>query len=100
MLYLKTLLLAFVLPSVLLGYYLWRKKALPIKSILVATLIFAIFAIPIDIYMTSQGVWTFGFEHTIGIWFFGMPLEEYLFYFTLLISIKKIHKMFIFDVVF
>ena len=38
--------------------------------------------IPWDIYFTQRGVWGFNPEYLLGINFFGLPLEEVLFFFT------------------
>jgi lycopene cyclase domain-containing protein len=38
--------------------------------------------IPWDIYFTQRGIWGFAPEYLVGINFFGLPLEEVLFFFT------------------
>ncbi len=50
-------------------------KYFTISTVLVAT-IFLIW----DYYFTAIGVWSFNYDYCIGIEFFGMPLEEWLFF--------------------
>lgn len=51
------------------------------KKIFYKTLLGALlFGVPTDIIGTTLGVWFFP-EKLIGIWFFGLPLEEFLFIF-------------------
>ena len=54
-------------------YPQWRYFALP--AILTAT-----FFIVWDIFFTAWGVWSFNPGFVVGIYFFGLPLEEYLFF--------------------
>ncbi len=82
MLYFIALIIFFIIPGILLFFYLNNNKALDVKSLIISTIIFAIVIIPADLYMAYRGVWIFGIEHTFGLFFLGMPLEEYLFYFT------------------
>tara|TARA_Y100000310_G_C20421583_1_gene686926 strand:- start:203 stop:505 length:303 start_codon:yes stop_codon:yes gene_type:complete len=93
MLYIKLLLIFFVIPSIIISIYLWKKKAFETKPLILSTLIFAIFAIPLDIYATSKGVWSFGEDHVLGFWLFGLPLEEYLFYITVIPLVFLIFKL-------
>ncbi|PIR52850.1 hypothetical protein COU76_04365 [Candidatus Peregrinibacteria bacterium CG10_big_fil_rev_8_21_14_0_10_49_10] len=79
MLYLSTILFFFALDAVLICLLRFYKKFSPVPLVL-ATVLFGCLAIPIDIFFTWYGVWTFGTERALGIWFFGLPLEEYLFY--------------------
>ncbi len=88
MLYLKTLIIAFVIPALAMLFYLHKNRILhdKLKAILITTLIFAILVIPLDIYITDNGVWTFSKENTVGIFIFGMPIEEYLWIIPLIIA--------------
>src|SRR5688500_2532122 len=43
----------------------------------------AVFFIAWDIYFTGLGVWGFNDRFTLGIRFFNLPLEEYLFFFCI-----------------
>ncbi len=54
-------------------YPQWKYFAMP--AILTAS-----FFIIWDIFFTSKGVWSFNPEFVVGIYFLGLPLEEYLFF--------------------
>ncbi len=53
------------------------------KAVLPALVIPAIFFLIWDSIFTSLGVWGFSQEYTIGVQFFGLPLEEILFFFAI-----------------
>ena len=82
--YLLSLLFIFTIPAGILGYFL-------IGKINLANLIGFILGIAIlgsiwDIWATKHGkkdsvwLWQFNFKDTLGIHYFGLPVEEYLFY--------------------
>ena len=54
-------------------YPQWRYFALP-------ALVTALFFVIWDIFFTAWGVWSFNPGFVVGIYFFGLPLEEYLFF--------------------
>src|SRR5690606_15120105 len=56
-------------------YKLW-------PALIPAIFINAAVFIPWDIYFTQHGIWGFNPEYLVGINFFGLPLEEVLFFFT------------------
>ena len=82
LLYLKALIFVGVIPCIIISFFLHKKKILQLKSLLISTVLFFVTVVPIDIYLVKKQVWIFNPDYLIGIWFFGMPLEEYLFYFT------------------
>lgn len=59
-----------------ISYY--RKLPRLIFSILIVSTAFIIW----DIFATKRGDWAFNPEHLVGIYFFGLPLEEILFFIT------------------
>lgn len=52
------------------------------KAFAVANLLTSIFFLVWDYFKTKNGVWGFNDEFIIGVKFFGLPLEEYLFFLT------------------
>jgi len=82
MIYLVTL-ICFLLLNIFCISYLWKEKSFSMKKLIIATITFSIWAIPLDIYLSSNGVWRFG-NSIFNIMWFGMPIEEYLFYFTVI----------------
>lgn len=53
------------------------------KYLFPATLIMAAIFIAWDVMFTQWGVWGFNHEYTVGLRIFGLPLEEWLFFFTI-----------------
>ena len=78
------LLLFFLVPDVLLAQYLYMRDALPVLPFVAALLVFFLYGAPLDIYATKHKVWAYNFKKSWGIKLFGMPLEEYLFYFIVI----------------
>lgn len=82
--YLSTLIIVFALPSVVAGYYVLKNISLAhlISFVVLITLIGSIW----DIWATKHGpndpvwLWQFNHKETIGVYIFGLPIEEYLFY--------------------
>lgn len=79
--YLIINILIIIIPLILsfdknISYY--RKLPRLISSILIVSTAFIIW----DIFATKRGDWAFNPEHLIGIYFFGLPLEEILFFIT------------------
>ncbi len=52
------------------------------KFLLPGMLFTAIFFLVWDYFKTKYGVWSFNDKYIVGIRFFGLPLEEFLFFFT------------------
>jgi lycopene cyclase domain-containing protein len=52
------------------------------KYFIPANLITAIFFLVWDYFKTKYGVWQFNEDYIIGLKFFGLPIEEYLFFLT------------------
>lgn len=52
------------------------------KHFIPANIITAIFFLVWDYFKTKHGIWHFNEDYIIGLKFFGLPLEEYLFFFT------------------
>ena len=50
------------------------------KAVLSAILITMLLFIPWDIYFTYNGVWGFNSNYLTGLYLFGLPIEEYLFF--------------------
>lgn len=53
------------------------------KSFLMGTLVMMLFFIPWDILFTQNGFWGFNTNYLTGIYFLGLPLEEWLFFFCI-----------------
>jgi lycopene cyclase domain-containing protein len=61
------------------------------KSLFIAIIITALLFIPWDIYFTSIGIWGFNKEHLTGVYFYNLPIEEWLFFITVPFSCTFIH---------
>lgn len=77
--YLKWLLIFVWLPTL----FLWLKNFDLLRrytSTLSLCIIFAlIFSVPWDLWAIKTKIWVFPQDTNLGIWFGGLPLEEYLF---------------------
>lgn len=58
----------------------FRKKWMPL---FIAILISGVIFIAWDIAFTDMGIWSFNGKYLAGIWIFGLPLEEILFFITI-----------------
>ncbi len=56
----------------------YKKWKALIPAILIAATIFIVW----DVWFTDQGVWEFNSAYLVGIYYLGLPLEEWLFFFT------------------
>lgn len=82
--YLLSLLLIFVIPSFIAGYFVIEHISIKhlVAFVILITLVGSIW----DIWATKHGngdpiwLWAFNHEETLGIKIFGLPIEEYLFY--------------------
>lgn len=61
------------------------------RSILPAIVITAAIFIPWDMWKTHSGVWSFNPDYLLGIWIGNLPLEEWLFFFTVPYAILFIY---------
>jgi lycopene cyclase domain-containing protein len=52
------------------------------KYLFPAILVVGVFFIVWDVIFTANGVWSFNEKYLVGIYFFGLPLEEILFFLT------------------
>lgn len=88
-LYLRILLSVGVLPGIVFAYVLEQANELPVTSLLVATGLFALIIIPIEIFMVYKGTWRFSKNPKLcsSVHWWGLPLEEYLFYVTMIPTI-------------
>jgi lycopene cyclase domain-containing protein len=61
------------------------------KSLFIAIIIVGCIFIPWDIWFAEKGVWGFNNEYLLGIDYFRLPLEEWLFFITVPFSCVFIH---------
>ncbi len=61
------------------------------KALFISMLIVFIVFIPWDIYFTGKGIWGFNDKYITGIKGFGLPIEEWLFFFTVPYACTLIH---------
>lgn len=66
--------------TVMMGVYAHRRVQIHFKSIAIATAAFFVYGLPLELLFFNNKVWTFGHEYSLGLWLYGMPIEEYLFY--------------------
>lgn len=76
LLVLATVLLFPLILSFLMGLQLFRRLRSLVGSLLVSTAVYGLW----DIMVTSRGHWRFNPEYTLGPSFFGLPVEEWLFF--------------------
>jgi len=53
-----------------------------LKHLIVGIILTALVFIPWDMGFTAMGIWSFNTDYNLGIYIGNMPLEEYLFFFT------------------
>lgn len=51
-----------------------------IKAVLVGSLVMMLLFIPWDIYFTENGIWGFNGDYLLGLSFFSLPIEEWVFF--------------------
>ena len=61
------------------------------KSLFIAIIIVGCIFIPWDIWFAEKGVWGFNNDYLLGIYYFKLPLEEWLFFITVPFSCVFIH---------
>jgi lycopene cyclase domain-containing protein len=86
--YLIWLLIFVILPFIILWIWKFRDLIKYKKVFFLATIGSLIFSIPWDVISVRENIWYFRKPHILGIWLFGLPIEEYLFiiFVTLLFS--------------
>lgn len=62
-------------------------------SVIVGTIFMGLVFIPWDIWFTAEGVWSFNHSYVVGIYFFGLPLEEWLFFLTVPFACAFIYEV-------
>ncbi len=89
--YLFSLCFVFVIPALVQAYFVWSRVSL--ANLVVFVVIMTIMGGLWDIWATRHGkrdkvwLWTFNRKDTLGITFFDLPIEEYLFYVASSVSI-------------
>lgn len=86
------LLLFVILPFIFLLIYYYR-RLIKYKRVFYLTLAGAlIFSYPWDLIALNLRVWYFETPHILGVWFLGLPIEEYIFIIgvTLLFTVTTI----------
>ncbi len=82
--YLISLLLVFIIPAGVAGYFVLAR--IPMFNLLTFVVSITILGSIWDIWATRHGkkdpiwLWQFNFKDTLGIRLFGLPVEEYVFY--------------------
>lgn len=63
--------------------FLWKKKLMlrHKKTIALCGISAIIFAVPWDYFAIKDGLWAFPSQEIAGLWFLGLPVEEWLFIF-------------------
>ena len=51
-------------------------------SLAVGIVVNGLYFLPMDIWFTAQGIWSFSDAYTLGVRWFGLPIEEWLFFIT------------------
>lgn len=82
--YLLSLLVVFVLPSMLVGYFVWDR--IELSTFLIFVLSVTVLGTMWDLWAARHGrrdalwIWEFNVKDTLGLRLFDLPIEEYLFY--------------------
>lgn len=87
--YLLWLLIFALLPLVILWIIKFRDLMKYKLVFFLAPIGSLIFSVPWDIIAVKEGIWFYKDSNIIGIWLFGLPIEEYIFiiFVTLLFAI-------------
>jgi lycopene cyclase domain-containing protein len=78
--YLKWFLVFAWTPTLLVWLFFWRLLSGYWKVLLLCCVGSIIFGYPWDYWATHSWLWKFSSEHTLNKYFFGLPLEEYIFF--------------------
>lgn len=78
--YLKWFLLFAWIPTAVIWLFYWRILIQYKKVFYLCIIGSIIFGVPWDYWATHSWLWHFSPEHTLGINFLGLPLEEYVFF--------------------
>ena len=62
------------------------------RAVLPAIALTALVFIPWDMWKTHAGVWSFNLEYVLGVWLGNLPLEEWLFFFTVPYALLFIYE--------
>lgn len=88
--YIVWLLVFIWIPTLLLWIFrfklLWKYR----KSLFWAMLFALVFSIPWDIFAVHNRIWYFPAGGNLGVWIFGLPVEEYLFMATVTLLVGSI----------
>ena len=85
--YLKWLTIFVWIPTLVLWVWNFRVLKRYKKTLLICVGCALLFSIPWDLWAIGTHIWIFPPENIVGIWLFGIPLEEYLFITTVTVEI-------------
>lgn len=67
-------------PTIIVWLFYWRFLIRYKKTFTICIIGSILFALPWDYWATHFWLWRFSPDHTLGIEFLGIPLEEYVFF--------------------